>query len=388
MINSKAMIASANLGVTIAIAFAGVITVMFLFSLICIWWVDKKKKPLKDLFKAIGKPFAKIFGVFTYDSSVKTVYSDKSMNYSGTEFLPIPTKAPTDQYTYEFVGWDKNGVDERGNIVVRAIYLQKVVKCFINVYDDDKTTLLGTFEADYGSGVNLSDLKPTKADSKEFSYKFVGWDKDTSAFYKNENVYAVYQALPKKFEYKFILDDGTVVSEGVAIYGTPIYAPSAPAKTADDQMFEFAGWKNYKEGMVLTRNQVFVAEYKGKHVQAHENEPEEIFEAVEEKKVYASRDEGFVEVKKPSAVGVRLVENSSALEEDFNASGTLKVRKVRSKKSAKVQQKASEKRDSNKKVTAGGMVVTLTPKKDESNDASNYFSNMLVNKIKIKKDDN
>ena len=31
---------------------------------------------------------------------VKTVYSDKTQNYSGTEFLPIPTKAPTNQYSY------------------------------------------------------------------------------------------------------------------------------------------------------------------------------------------------------------------------------------------------------------------------------------------------
>ena len=40
-----------------------------------------------------------------------------------------------------------------------------------------------------------------KPDTKEFSYEFIGWDKDIDAFYKHENVYAVYKAIPKKYTY-------------------------------------------------------------------------------------------------------------------------------------------------------------------------------------------
>ena len=201
MFNFVNLLASST-GTTIAVVFTTITIVLFLAVLFLLFWVDVKKKTLKDLKNAIGNAFMTFFGkihdFFTANSSVKTVYSDKSLNYSGTEFLPVPTKAPTDKYTYEFVGWDKNGVDGNGNTVVRAIYLQKVTKCCINVFDDDKMTLIRSAEVEYGAGINLDDVKLTKADTKEFSYEFIGWDKDIDAFYKHENVYAVYKAIPKK----------------------------------------------------------------------------------------------------------------------------------------------------------------------------------------------
>jgi hypothetical protein len=201
--------------------------------------------------------------LFYSNGEVKTVYSDKSLNYSGTEFLPIPTKAPTNQYSYEFIGWDKNGVDENGNTVVRAIYLQKVTRCCINVFDDDKSTLIKSFEVEYGAGINLDDVKLTKQENREFTYEFIGWDKDIDAFYKHENVYAVYKAIPKKYTYTFFdEDERTILNQGTAVYGTPIIAPAAPKKeNLKDVVYEFAGWRGYEEGMVLTRDISFVATF-------------------------------------------------------------------------------------------------------------------------------
>lgn len=254
-------------GLKFAIAFTCVVIVLFVCVIVALWWLEVKKKPIKELFKTIGSGIynvcEKIYEFFTANSTVKTVYSDKSLNYSGTEFLPVPTKAPTDKFTYEFVGWDKNSLDENGNFVVRAIYLQRVVKCYINVYDDDKATLLKSFTVEYGAGVNLSDIKPTKPETKEFTYEFVGWDKDTTAFYKNENVCAVYKAIPKKYTYTFVDDDNkTIISQGTALYGTPIISPSYPQKQSTDKfVYEFAGWKNFNEGMLLTKDVTFVATY-------------------------------------------------------------------------------------------------------------------------------
>lgn len=272
MINAKSFLCS-NFGITFAVIFTSIMLVIFAVVVLCLWWVDMKKRPLKELGNIIKMWFVNIFDkiadFFSANSTVKTVYSDKSLNYSGTEFLPIPTKAPTNQYTYEFVGWDKNGVDEKGNIVIRAIYLQKVIKCHINVFDDDKQTLFRSETVEYGAGINLSDLKPRKPESKEFTYEFVGWDKDTSAFYGNENVYAVYNAIPKKYVYTFFEEDGeTIISQGTALYGTPIYAPADPKKTSSNpnEVYEFAGWKNYEDGMILTKDMEFVAVFKLKQV--------------------------------------------------------------------------------------------------------------------------
>ena len=155
MPNVNSVLASSMTAIAVSLS---VVSVLFLLSAIFfIWWVDTKKRPLKEFLRVVGDKFAlfwgDICGVFHISGTVKTVYSDKTLNYSGTEFLPIPTKAPTNQYSYEFVGWDKNGVDENGNIVVSAIYLQKVAVCKVTVFDADKSTLLGTYDVEYGSGL-------------------------------------------------------------------------------------------------------------------------------------------------------------------------------------------------------------------------------------------
>lgn len=266
MLKSNAFLASSAL--TAITVILSVFTVLFLIvAILFIWWVDTKKRPFKEFWQIVWDRIAMIWGdicvLLRFNGEVKSVYSDKSLNYSGTEFLPIPTKAPTNQYTYEFVGWDKNGVDENGNIVVRAIFLQKVTVCKISVFDADKSTLLGSYNVEYGSGINLSELKPHKNDSKEFSYEFVGWDKNLDAFYNDEKVYAVYNAIPKKYSYKFYEDDGkTVVSEGTALYGTPIVAPTAPKKEPTEKgLYEFVGWRGYEPNILLTKDMSFIASF-------------------------------------------------------------------------------------------------------------------------------
>ncbi len=268
---------AASTGTTIAVVFTTITVFVFMVSMFLLFWVDVKKKTLKDLRKAIADGFMSFFGkihdFFTANTAVKTVYSDKSLNYSGTEFLPVPTKAPTDKYTYEFVGWDKNGVDANGNTVVRAIYLQKVTRCCINVFDDDKQTLIKSAEVEYGAGINLDDVKLSKPDTKEFSYEFIGWDKDIDAFYKHENVYAVYKAIPKKYTYTFLdEDEKTVLNQGTAVYGTPIVAPAAPKKENTKQIvYEFAGWKGYEDGMSLTKDMTFIASFNSVPVTSTKN---------------------------------------------------------------------------------------------------------------------
>ena len=269
MLNYNSFLAEMSMSTLVAI-FSIVTIILALTSILFVWWVDTKKRPFKEFWKVVCDKLVYVWnditGVFHCKTDVKTVYSDKTLNYSGTEFLPIPTKAPTNQYTYEFIGWDKNGIDENGNIVVRAIYLQKVTVCNISVFDSDKTTLLGTYNVEYGSGINLSELKPHKNETKEFVYEFVGWDKDTDAFYADEKLYAVYNAIPKKYTYTFYEEDGkTVVSEGSALYGTPIVAPTAPKKEPTERgLYEFRCWRGYEGNTILTRDMVFYADYEFK----------------------------------------------------------------------------------------------------------------------------
>lgn len=423
MINTAPFMA-ASFGVTFAIIFTVIATLIFSVVVVCFWWVDIKKRPLKELWQLIKSKLwwvcEKVGSLFTYNAVVKTVYSDKALNYSGTEFLPIPTKAPTNQYTYEFVGWDKNGVDEKGNIVIRAIYLQKVIKCYINVYDDDRQTLLKSEVVEYGSGISLSDLKPHKPESKEFSYEFVGWDKDLSAFYGNENVYAVYNAIPKKYTYMFLEEDGeTIVSQGIAIYGTPITAPMPPKKAAsDDKMFVFAGWKGYTEGMVLTKDSEFVAMYSVRSVgglgssSIIKTEGEKV-EVVPETKLTPKEDSEHEEIQKAriaSAVSFDTTSEKSAPVTEIKVSGAGVIRKkagmvIESNTTEKFKEinASSTSRNEDKEVHQKIQLMTIKktknakkdetkvivakPKEEKAPEDDEILKNMMINKIKIDKKD-
>ena len=98
--------------------------------------------------------------------------------------------------------------------------------------------------------------------------------RSTMSFYEDTNVYAVFKAVPKKYSYKFLDDDGkTIISEGYAIFGTPISAPVMSAKHVEnDKVNEFIGWKNYEDGMTLSKNVEFTAMYKESKVVSSDEE--------------------------------------------------------------------------------------------------------------------
>ena len=425
MLNLNSILASSGM-TALVISFSVLTALFFIGAIVFIWWVDTKKRPFKEFMRVIGDKFAFVWGefcrLFHFSGQVKTVYSDKTLNYSGTEFLPIPTKAPTNQYTYEFVGWDKNGIDENGNTVVRAIYLQKVTVCKIAVFDSD-STLLGTYEVEYGSGLNLSELKPHKNETKEFTYEFVGWDKDTDAFYKDEKIYAVYNAIPKKFNYKFIEDDGvTVVSEGNAIYGTPIVPPSAPKKEPTERgLYEFAGWKGFDNNTILTRDIQFYATYEFKpfgkegsssiikndgetlkiveetkltpeedsshekikqsinesHVNfdtATDDKKEEVTEIKNSAGIIRKRNGGFVQMNDSADAEkfkkINTGEHTSHIDKDVHQ----KIQLMTVKKATEVSAPRTEE----------NKVITVMPKNDPITE-TDILNNMMINKIKIEK---
>lgn len=233
----------------------GVFFVLLIFFL----FLDYKNIKSMEIRKMMYKNMQKL-----QKYEVTTVYSDKSKNYSGTEILPEPTKQSTAEHSFIFVGWDKNYINESGDTVAKAVFIKRVNTFIANFYDDDKTTLLKTEEVKYGEGIDTSAFEPVKAETKEFSFKFLCWNKDTTCIKKDETFYAVYDAYPKKYTYTFLDGDGeTILSQKSSIFGTkirPIPAPNCP-----DENFEFSHFENYVEDMPLEKNEVFTAVYLSKN---------------------------------------------------------------------------------------------------------------------------
>lgn len=260
MFNTKNLVASAN-NTAFIVCLSVVVALIFIAVVCLLWWTEIKQRSVKELFEKFRECVRNFGNTISSNKPVKTVYSDKSKNFSGTEFLPEPAKAPTKEYTYEFMGWNKNYVDKEGNTIAKPVFIRRVNTYRVNVYGTDNSTIIRSEIVEYGAGIDLSDISLSKAETKEFSYEFECWDKDTKTIYKNENIYPVFKAIPKKFTYTFYdADEKTILSQMTAIYGTPILKPKQPK--SEDSSLAFSHFKGYEEGMLLTRDISFVAVYK------------------------------------------------------------------------------------------------------------------------------
>ena len=192
------------------------------------------------------------------------VVSEITAEYGAEIKLPAdPVKAPTQQYTYIFSGWEgyQKGMTVTKDVSFTAIYASKVNQYTYKFLDDGKVIFEKT--VDYGTKIELP-KNPSRAPTQEFTYTFDGWDGYTNGMKITEDVSFIsrYIATVNQYTYKFVNYDGSVVSEGTQDFGTEIQNPSAPFKPSTQQfVYEFAGWSGFSSGMKLTGNVTFTALY-------------------------------------------------------------------------------------------------------------------------------
>jgi len=164
--------------------------------------------------------------------------------------LNNPTKAG-----YEFLGWTGTGFNDATKDVTVAkgstgdrsyTAMWMPIKYEIKWYnDDEKQYLIDTTYVEYGTMPSYG--TPTKPDTDEFSYTFIGWSPELTEVTGDAEYVAQYQAIRRKYTVTFVDYDGKVLLAAKEYeYGTPaadIVKPANPQKTADVQYtYTFAGW--------------------------------------------------------------------------------------------------------------------------------------------------
>lgn len=171
-----------------------------------------------------------------------TVLQSRLVGYGNMPVIPEdPTKEADVQYTYTFVGWDKDDdgiVDEvsdvTGDTTYKAVYSTTVNEYNVKFVDFDDTVLSDQMVA-YGSSA-VEPTQPTRV-----GYTFAGWDTNYSNITGELVVKAVYTI--NQYLYKFVDFDGTVLKEETVDYQTQIVAPVTPTRESDVQYhYTFAGW--------------------------------------------------------------------------------------------------------------------------------------------------
>ena len=189
-----------------------------------------------------------------------TVLSEGTGKKGSTIVAPAnPTKASTDEFSYEFIGWDKEVGKLESDITFIAQYKEVKRKYTVKFSNHDESVLKEE-SVEYGS-LPTAPATPTKADTDEFSYEFVGWDKEVVVVTGDVTYTAKFEQTKRKYTYKFVNFDGSVLKEDKVDYGTLPTIPAIPEKPETAEFsYEFIGWD--KEVVAVTGDVVYTAQYR------------------------------------------------------------------------------------------------------------------------------
>ena len=197
---------------------------------------------------------------YTFVDEDGTVLSEGTGKKGSTIVAPAnPTKASTDEFSYEFIGWDKEVGKLESDITFIAQYKEVKRKYTVKFLNHDESVLKEE-SVEYGS-LPTAPATPTKADTDEFSYEFVGWDKEVVAVTGDVTYTAKFEQTKRKYTYKFVNFDGSVLKEDKVDYGTLLTIPAIPEKPETAEFsYEFIGWD--KEVVAVTGDVVYTAQYR------------------------------------------------------------------------------------------------------------------------------
>lgn len=212
--------------------------------------------------------YSKILNQYTYlfvDENGNTIMEDYADYGTVIEAPEAPHKAATEKYTYVFAGWD--GYTE-GMILTDDTVFMPLYTAVINQYSyrfvDEDGSIIAENTVDYDSVIEAP-ADPEKSATQQYTYTFAGWDGYTEGITQKAETMvftAKYNATVNQYTYTFKDEDGTVLKEVTADYGTSITAPQTPAKEATVQYsYTFDEWVGYTENMLLTDDVTFNATY-------------------------------------------------------------------------------------------------------------------------------
>ena len=179
----------------------------------------------------------------------------------GSQITPPadPTKESTNEFSYEFIGWDKEVGKLEGDVVFTAQY-KEVKRLYTYKFVNYDGTVLKEERVEYGT-LPVAPDEPERDATAEFTYVFSKWDKEITKVEADVVYTAVYTTEKNVYKYKFVNYNGTVLKSEEVEYGEMPVAPADPTKEEDERRsFVFIGWDKPVEA--ITENVSYTAVYK------------------------------------------------------------------------------------------------------------------------------
>ena len=164
-----------------------------------------------------------------------------------------PTKEATAQYSYIFTGWDKELTTVTQNETITALF-ESNVNSYEVTFDVEGVKTTNTYL--YGEMPSFEGT-PTKAETAQYTYEFLGWDKEVATVTGVETYTAVFEGTLKSYDITWVV--GNNETKETYYYGdTPSFKGSTDRESAK-YTYTFKGWDKNVE--TVTGAATYVAQY-------------------------------------------------------------------------------------------------------------------------------
>lgn len=202
------------------------------------------------------------FTVSYYGQDGSTLLGTETVENGGNAsgLQDTPTKPDTEQYTYTFAGWSNttNATTATSGILNnitadKSVYaaFSETEKTFTVTFYNGEELIYTAQNVSYNGTAVYSGTTPTKAETSEYTYTFVGWNANSSAstadadaltnVTADRTVYAIFTAVSKGYTVYFY--NGETLLEtvtGVPSGGTAAYTGTTPTSSQTGYIFD--GW--------------------------------------------------------------------------------------------------------------------------------------------------
>lgn len=175
-----------------------------------------------------------------------TVLQSSVVDYGTIPVAPTVTLPEnTAQYTYSFVGWDKDVVAVTEAAVYTAV-IDSVVNKYEVVFKDYDGTVLMDSAYDYGTDIAniVKPISPMRDSAAQYTYAFKGWSPAVTDVTEDMVYTATYDSVVNTYRIAFVnAYDSTQSVEMEIEYGeTPVYEGTPTRSATAQYAYTFSGW--------------------------------------------------------------------------------------------------------------------------------------------------
>ena len=190
-----------------------------------------------------------------------TVLQSNAVNYGTIPEAPfVTTPENTAQYTYSFVGWDKNIVAVTETATYTAIIDSTVNKYEVAFNDYDGTALMDSVY-EYGTAAAniVRPVTPTRISTAQYTYTFKDWSPAVTDVTEDIVYTATFDSTVNTYQVAFVnaYDETQSVEMDVEYGETPVYEGTPTRNATAQYVYTFSGWSPEVES--VTGNATYTA---------------------------------------------------------------------------------------------------------------------------------